>query len=46
MKTPRWHPIRFTPNEPQCGEILVRFEVSYSYDSVFNPEKSQDVKLY
>ena len=25
---PRWHPVRFSEGEPQCGEILVSFAVS------------------
>ena len=33
--TPKWHPIRFRPGEPKCGEVLVSFcVVEHDYQFV------------
>ena len=36
---PRWHPFRFAPGEPTCGEILVAFSVvEHDYNFHFAPK--------
>ena len=42
---PKWHPIKYAPKEPQCGEILVWFEVGTS-ETGFKEKKASDIKLY
>jgi len=39
-RIPRWHPIRFSPDDPVSGEVLVSFsqtELDYRY--MFEPNR-------
>lgn len=36
---PRWHPFKFAPTEPDCGEVLVAFAVvEHDYNFEMKPE--------
>ena len=36
---PRWHPFKFAPGEPNCGEVLVAFAVvEHDYNFHFSPK--------